>query len=260
MGRRSARTKPGPFLLDVTLVPDGVGDPGRYPFDLPAVRHLGTLAFHPQVTFLVGENGAGKSTLLEGVAVACGLNPEGGSPNFRFATRPSHSPLGDCLRLGRPVHRPADSFFLRAETFYNVATEVEQLGVSGYGDRPLHEQSHGESFFALFGNRFRANGLYLLDEPEAALSPRRQIEFLAALHGHCRRGCQLVIASHAPIILAYPDAWIYVLDGAGVRRVPYQETDHYLVTRGFLANPRRTLDTLLADDDSDGRSGTPNDE
>src|SRR5688572_26943607 len=124
VGRRSARTKPGPFLLDVTLVPDGVGAPDRYPFDLPAVRHLGTLALHSKVNLLVGENGAGKSALLEGVAVACRLNPEGGSPDFRFATRPSHSALGDHLRLGRPVHHPADSYFLRAETFYNVATEV----------------------------------------------------------------------------------------------------------------------------------------
>jgi predicted ATPase len=207
------------------------------------------------VTFLVGENGTGKSTLLEALAVGSGLNPEGGSRNFRFATRASHSRLDECLRLARAPAVPGDSYFLRAESFYNVATEIERLDsepggpkiIGAYGGVSLHERSHGESFFALFKSRFRDHGLYLLDEPEAALSPTRQLEFLGLLHDYCRRGCQFVIATHSPIVMAYPDAAIYVLAADGIRETAYTDTEHYLVTRGFLSNPRRTLDTLFAE-------------
>jgi predicted ATPase len=218
------------------------------------------LDFHPRVTFLVGENGTGKSTLLEAIAVACGLNPEGGSRNFRFATRASHSPLDECLRLARTAGLPGDSYFLRAESFYNVASEIERLDrepggggpiIGAYGGRSLHEQSHGESFFALFQHRFGEHGLYLMDEPEAALSPKRQIQFLAQLHDYIRRGCQFVIATHSPIIMAYPDARIYWLDADGIREVAYTETEHYLVARGFLGNPQRTLAVLLAEDETE---------
>ena len=218
MGRRKTPT-PGPFLIHAELLGERIpaGDP--FPYCLPSIRMLTTLPFHPKVTFFVGENGSGKSTLLEAVAVGCGLNPEGGSRNFNFATRASHSPLDELLRLAKaPRPRPADSYFLRAESFYNVATEIERLGTDllpAYGGRSLHEQSHGESFFALFQNRFRGNGLYLMDEPEAALSPQRQLEFLAVLHDYCQRGSQFVIATHSPIIMAYPDAWIYVFGTRG---------------------------------------------
>ena len=255
---RKVKSGPGPYLLHLELLRDRVPDAGRFPYCLPAVRGLTTLPFHPKVTFLVGENGAGKSTLLEAVAVGCGLNPEGGSRNFNFATRASHSALGDCLRLARTLTRPADSYFLRAESFYNVASEIERLDkepgggrvIDAYGGTSLHEQSHGESFFALFRHRFRANGLYLLDEPEAALSPTRQLEFLALLHGYVKAGGQFVIATHSPMILAYPDARIYRLDAAGVREVAYTDTDHYRVTRGFLSNPGRTLRDLFGDEDA----------
>ncbi len=242
---KKRRSTPGPYLLYLELLRDRIVEPDRYPYTLPAFRGLETLAFHPKVTFLVGENGAGKSTLLEAIAVAWGLNPEGGSRNFHFATRASHSPLQECVRLARPPSTPRDSYFLRAESFYNVATEIERLGVGGYGDRSLHEQSHGESFFALFRNRFGDHGLYLMDEPEAALSPTRQIEFLGLMHDYLADGCQFVIATHSPIILAYPEATIYQLDDAGIREVAYTETQHYLVTRGFLANPGRTLSALF---------------
>ena len=254
---RKRSSQPGPYLKHLTLLRDRVPDATKFPYTLPAIRHLDTLTFHPKVTFLVGENGTGKSTLLEGIAVACGLNPEGGSRNFNFTTRASHSSLDQCLRLSRTMTTPGDSYFLRAESYFNVATEIERLDkepmggpkiIGAYGGVSLHEQSHGESFFALFKNRFRAHGLYLMDEPEAALSPKRQLEFLALLHEYVRGGAQFVIATHSPIIMAYPDAQIYLLNATGLREVAFTDTDHYLVTRGFLSNPQRTLDALFADD------------
>jgi len=261
------KSTPGPYLLHLEVLRDRIADAERYPFNLPAVRALSVLPFHPQVTFLVGENGAGKSTLLEAIAVASGLNAEGGSVNFTFATRASHSPLGECIRLAKAIARPRDSYFLRAETFYNVATEIERLDqgpegegglpiIDAYGGRSLHEQSHGESFFALFKNRFRDHGLYLLDEPEAALSPTRQVEFLVLMHDSIRRGCQFVIATHSPIVMAYPDARIHLLDRQGIRDVAYTDTEHYQVTRRFLSNPKRALETLLgAEPDADTNVG-----
>jgi predicted ATPase len=254
---RKRRSTPGPYLLQLELLRDRIPDPNRFPYNLPAVRGLATLPFHPKVTFLVGENGSGKSTLLETIAVECGLNPEGGSRNFNFATRASHSRLGECVRLAKAAAaRPRDSYFLRAESFYNVATEIERLDqepgsppiIGAYGGISLHEQSHGESFFALFKNRFRDHGLYLLDEPEAALSPKRQLQFLVLLHDYVKRGGQFVIATHSPIIMAYPDARIYSLDGEGIQAVAYTDTEHYLVTRGFLSSPQRSLTVLLAEE------------
>ncbi len=249
---RRPKSTPGPYLLHLELLRERIPDPTRYPYHLPAVRGLTKLAFHSKVTFLVGENGSGKSTLLEAIAIGCGLNPEGGSRNFNFATRASHSPLGDSVRLAKSVAIPGDSYFLRAESFYNVATEIERLGptlLDSYGGKSLHEQSHGESFFALFENRFGSNGLYLMDEPEAALSPKRQLQFLAILHDYVQRGGQFVIATHSPIIMAYPEAWIYQLDGEGIRTIAYQESEHYLVTRGFLSHPKRTMDVLFQRDE-----------
>jgi predicted ATPase len=244
------------FVNELRLARDEVPSFDAYPFNLPAIRSLDTLALHPKVTFLVGENGAGKSTLIEAVAVALGLNAEGGSRNFRFSTRASHSDLHKYLVVRRGVSRPKDCFFLRSESYFNLATEIERLdgGPGGgppiadsYGERPLHEQSHGESFFALFLNRFFGRGLYLLDEPEAALSPIRQMSFLTALHELVGGGSQFLIATHSPIIMAYPDSWIYRLDGEGARRVAYRETEHYKVTRDFLTRTDQMLSVLLED-------------
>jgi predicted ATPase len=252
--RRKGKTTTGPYLYHLELLRDRVASFEKFPYCLPALRNLDRLVFHPRVTFLVGENGTGKSTLLEALAVSLGLNPEGGSRNFNFATRASHSDLDGCLRVARTLTPPRDSYFLRAECFYNVATEIERIDegsgeiLGAYGGRSLHGQSHGESFFALFRRRLRGTGLYLMDEPEAALSPKRQLEFLTILHDYCKRGAQFVIATHSPIIMAYPDARILVLGEKGIQEVPYQETEHYLIARGFLGNPQRALSELLSED------------
>ena len=206
------------YISDVSLKRDEVVSFEKYPFSLAAVRPLKTLKLHPAVTFFVGENGSGKSTLLEAIAVACGFNPEGGSKNFRFDTRASHSELHRYLRLSRGVRRPRDGFFLRAESFFNVATEIERLDSEpglgppigpAYGQRPLHEQSHGESFLALLVKRFKGEGLYLLDEPEAALSPSRQLAVITRIHDLVQEHSQFIIATHSPILMAYPEAYIY---------------------------------------------------
>ncbi|HEX5241981.1 MAG TPA: AAA family ATPase [Tepidisphaeraceae bacterium] len=245
------------FLPEVQLLRDRVSPFEEYPFCLPAVKALDTLTLHPKVTFLIGENGSGKSTLLEAVAVGLGLNAEGGSRNFNFTTRSSHSSLCDFLRLRRSIRRPRDCWFLRAESFFNVATEIENLDAASpitpanpaiadaYGERSLHEQSHGESFFSLFQHRFHGTGLYLLDEPEAALSPMRQMSFLSILHDLVSTGSQFIIATHSPIIMAYPDAWIYVLGGSEIVRVPYKQTEHYKVTRDFLVRSDQMVDVLI---------------
>jgi len=242
------------FLVRATLRREKVTSFTDYPFSIPAIGGLDTIEFDHPVTFFVGENGSGKSTLLEAIAVGMGLNPEGGSRNFRFATRESHSNLGNFLRLARSVRRIRDSYFLRAESYFNVATEIEALDrepapgppvIDSYGGKSLHEQSHGESFFALFMNRLRGNGLYFFDEPEAALSPTRQLSFLSRLHELVKEGSQFLIATHSPILLAYPDAAIHVLDDGPPRRIEYRDTEHYGVTRTFLNDTERMLDILL---------------
>jgi predicted ATPase len=241
------------FVSEVRLRRDEVPSFDAYPFSLPAVRDLDALPLHPKITFFIGENGTGKSTLLEAIAVAWGFNPEGGTKNFRFGTRTSHSPLADYLRLAKGLKRPRDGFFLRAESFFNVATEIERLDSEGggpriidsYGGRSLHEQSHGESFLALMMNRFGGKGFYLLDEPEAALSPQRQLAVLARMHQLIEDDSQFVVATHSPILMAYPEATLYSFSARGVERVDYYETEHYQVMHDFLANPRRMLDVLL---------------
>jgi predicted ATPase len=224
-------------------------DETAYPFNLPVVRTVDELEFHPKVTFLVGENGSGKSTLIEALAVAWGFNAEGGSTNFSFGTRESHSELHNFVRPIRSVKRAKDGFFLRAESHFNVATYVDNIGAgNSYGGVSLHEQSHGESFFALLDNRFRGEGLYILDEPEAALSPNRQLSFLARLHELVNRKSQFIIATHSPIILGYPDAWIYQTTPSGPERVEYEDTDHFQITRNFLNRRQTFLDVLLTEE------------
>jgi len=224
-------------------------DNDAYPFNLPVVRDLDELVFHPKVTFLVGENGSGKSTLIEALAVAWGFNAEGGSRNFNFETAASHSPLHSFVRPARSTKRAKDGYFLRAESHFNVASQIDQLGAEmSYGGVSLHAQSHGESFFSLLDHRFRGAGLYIMDEPEAALSPNRQLSFLARMHELIGQQSQFIIATHSPIILGYPDAWIYQTTPRGIERVEYEDTDHYQVTRSFLNRRQVFLDALLSDD------------
>jgi predicted ATPase len=242
------------YVRRVRLERERVPSFEAYPFRLAAIFHLTALPLHPQVTFLVGENGSGKSTLLEGIAVAWGFNAEGGSRNFRFSTRSSHSELHQYLRLERGLHRPKDGFFLRAESYFNVATEIEHLDeapapapplIDSYGGRSLHEQSHGESFLALVMNRLYGDGFYLFDEPEAALSPTRQLALLARIHDLAQTRSQFVIATHSPILLAYPHAIIYSLEPDGIRETAYEDTEHYQITRRFLTDHRGMLKRLL---------------
>lgn len=233
------RAGEGGFLREVTLLREKVPSFEKYPWSIPAVRGLSTIELHPGVTFLVGENGSGKSTLIEAIAIAAGFNAEGGSKNFNFATRRSESPLHEVLVLSRAARREKNGFFLRAESFFNVATEIENIGgiLHAYGGKSLHEQSHGESFLALANNRFGPDGLYILDEPEAALSPSRQLAFLKLVDIHVKKlGSQFVIATHSPIIMAYPDATILHLRSEGITKLAYEETEHYQITSGFLAN------------------------
>ena len=243
------------FLIEMRLDRSRVPSFDNYPFSLHAVKNLDTLPLHHSVTFIIGENGSGKSTLLEALAVAWGFNAEGGTQNFNFGTRASHSPLHDFLQLSRGYRKPRNGYFLRAESFYNVATEIEELDkepggapiIASYGGVSLHAQSHGESFMALLLHRFSGNGFYVLDEPEAALSPTRQMAALVRIHQLVREGAQFVIATHSPILMAYPHSWIYNLDEGGISRMAYEETEHYQVTRDFLNSHQMMLDVLLAD-------------
>lgn len=249
MGKQRRGVTPGPFIESVLFERDRIDEPDHYGYCLPALRGLSKLDLHPRVTFLVGENGSGKSTLLEAIAIQEGLNPEGGSRNFNFNTRPSHSKLHRVVRLRRHAALTPDAWFLRAESLFNVATEIERLGAQGsYGGVSLHEQSHGESFLSLVENRF-GQGLYFLDEPEAALSPQRQLAFLVLLHELVQQDSQLVIATHSPILMSYPDALIYSFTAEGVAPVAYTQTEHYRVTRTFLESPERMLKQLLTDDE-----------
>ena len=241
------------YINSIAKTTEPLDERDGYLLKIPAIAALTTLTLKKPVTFFVGENGSGKSTLLEAIAVNFGFNPEGGSRDFNFHTTETHSGLHTLLRLGKGVPRPKDGFFLRAESFYNVASEVDRLAddpldpfLDSYGGKSLHAQSHGESFLALMLNRFRGSGLYLLDEPEAALSPSRQMTLLARMHSLVQGGSQFIIATHSPMLMAYPDAQILLLDG-GIKPVDYKQTEHYQITRSFLEAPERMLRILFED-------------
>lgn len=227
-------------------------DPGRmageaFPFRIPAFRQGISLALPTPVTFFVGENGSGKSTLLEAVAEICGFNPEGGSRDHYREAREERSALAQALRLSW-MPKMTEGFFMRAESFYNFASYLDEVSdFRAYGGKSLHRQSHGESFLALFQHRFE-HGLFILDEPEAALSPQRQLAFLRIIHElEVPRHAQFLIATHSPILLAYPDATLYQFEDEGIREVTYRETEHYLLTKDFLNSPERILRHLFSE-------------
>lgn len=243
------------FLNAVRLERDAVENFDKYPFCIPAIRHLKRLEFHPAVTFFIGENGSGKSTLLEAIAVKLGFNAEGGSKNFNFATRDTHSNLNQFICIERGIGHATDNYFLRAESFYNLASEIDNLGVEyGYGKKSLHQQSHGEAFLALLTNRLQGDGIYLFDEPEAALSPQRQLSVLTLLHRLVYHHSQIIIATHSPILLAYPHARIYEFAADGIKQVKYTDTEHYQITKDFLNRHERMLELLLSAEDADLKS------
>jgi predicted ATPase len=237
-----------PYLQRIFLKEgDGI-DRGAYPFSIPAVANLEKIAFHPDVTFFVGENGAGKSTVLEAIALALGYSPEGGTRNVRLETTDSVSKLHQYIGLTKSYRSPTDGYFLRAETFFNLATYMDQTGyLGGYGGISLHQRSHGEAFLTLLTDKFRGRGLYLLDEPEAALSPNRQLAALAAIDHLVKDQSQFIIATHSPILLAYPRAKIILFDDSGVSEMKYEETEHFLITRDFLNHYQKRMERLLND-------------
>ena len=225
---------------------------------LPAVKNLEEkdIEFNSPVTFFCGENGTGKSTLLEAIAVNYGFNAEGGSINISFSTKETHSDLYKHINLVKGVRRAKTGFFLRAESFYNVATEIDRLDEivapspkisGGYGGKSLHVQSHGESFMSMVQNRLGGNGLYIFDEPESALSPNRQMTLLCEIDRLVKNNCQLIIATHSPILLSYPNAEIYELTDNEIKKILYEETQIYAVTKEFLNNYKKMLKILLED-------------
>jgi predicted ATPase len=235
-----------PYLREIRLRREDIEDFNIYPFGISGVKGLDTLQFHPDVTFFVGENGTGKSTLIEAIAVGLGFNPEGGTKQSQFATNRTHSELHSYLTMVRSFKKPADGYFLRAESFYNLASYMDEVGyLRSYGDKSLHQQSHGESFMSTLLHKLQGNGLYIMDEPEAALSPSRQMAALAAIHRLVQSNSQFIIATHSPILLAYPCSRIFQFSESGISEIQYEETDHYSVTRQFLNNREEMLRILM---------------
>jgi predicted ATPase len=244
------------FLRSIRLERERVPSFDEYPFSIPAIKALDDIPLDPRVTFFVGDNGSGKSTLIEAIAILAGFNAEGGTNNFAFSTRSSESPLRKYMRVARGPRRPRSQFFLRAESYFNVATEIERIDrehpdlvplIELYGGVSLHEQSHGESFLALLNHKFRAHGLYILDEPEAALSPQRQLSMLARMHTLVNEGAQFLIATHSPLLMAFPGALIYQLSQNGIEPIAFEDTEHFQITRDFLNNRERYFKHLFSE-------------
>ncbi len=224
-------------------------DRNSYPYNIPSIFNLEELRFRKSITFIIGENGSGKSTLVEALAINAGFNPEGGSRNFNFKTQDSHSELYNDIKLTRSPYRNTDGFFLRAESFYNVASEIDNILDEGqiirnYGGS-LHERSHGESFLALVHNRLSGNGLYIFDEPESALSITSQFNLLIAIKELIEKKSQFIIATHSPILMAYPEADICQVSANGLELVNYEDTEQYRLTKYFINNYRKMIDELM---------------
>jgi predicted ATPase len=247
--RDRRRFGPGPYLLGLRRLQERDG----FPFDVPAVEQVERLRLTTPVTLLAGDNGSGKSTLIEALALAIGFTEEGGELE-RLGERPAvpHAVLDGALEPVLSATKPRTGYFLRAESFFNVARFVDSRGtfspdLSLYGEKPLHEQSHGESFLALAANRFAGEGLYILDEPEAALSVSGALALVSIVARASAAGAQFVIATHSPILLACPDAQIYELSDAGIEECGYDALDTVRLMRGFLEAPERYLRAALDD-------------
>jgi predicted ATPase len=243
------------MLKKITLLRERVEDWTTYPFSVPTIASLPEIAINSRIVFFAGENGSGKSTLLEAIAGHYGFGPEGGNRNFSSNTTDSnHSidPLTRALRLSFDK-RTGAGFFLRAESFFNTASAIDNLGIQdGYGDRSLHAQSHGESFFTLLVHKFQRNGLFLLDEPEAALSPQRQLAFLVLIHDTLRsyKDAQFIISTHSPVLLGYPDAQILSFDEGQLHQIDYEETAPVQIVRRFVNDRDSFLQDLFQDNPS----------
>jgi predicted ATPase len=242
------------MLASLTLL--GLADPAVYPFNVPALQSLRTLTFSPsRITFFTGENGSGKSTLLEAIALNYGLSLEGGNRNFAFDAEIAKGdtyPLARALKASFRPNRTGEGFFFRAETLFNLATDIDEKGLTqGYGDRSLHARSHGEAFMTVLDYKFRRSGLFLLDEPEAALSPQRQLSFIILLHQTLRDypDAQFLISTHSPILLGLPNAQILHFDDTGIHPIAYEDTPAYQITRRFLNAPDSMLQRLLSEED-----------
>jgi predicted ATPase len=234
------------FLNEILI---NIKDENResYPYNLKILNNISTISFHDKITFFVGENGSGKSTILEALVVCLGLNPEGGSKNFNFKTVDTHSELARNIKLVKGIKPIKNSYFVRAETFYNLSSNIDELGLGHYysDNLSIHKLSHGEAFISLFENRFWSEGLYLLDEPEAALSPTRQLALLKILSDLIKDGSQFIIATHSPILMAFPDSKIYSFDNENIQNIKYENTEHYNITKYFMNNYKLMIKDLL---------------
>jgi len=239
------------FLKKITLLEKDIPSFNGYPFSIPSIKSLEEINLEKDVTFFVGENGSGKSTLLEAIADKCDFNTAGGGRNNTYDVYAAESELANYIRLSW-LPKITNGFFLRAETFYHFATHIDEMdndGFNSYGGRSLHEQSHGESFFSLFLHRFKGKAIYLLDEPEAALSPAKQLSFLRVIHDLVSEGnVQFIIATHSPILLGYPDADILSFDNGHISKINYEMTDHYKLTKYFLQHREKFLSDLFSDE------------
>ena len=219
-------------------------DPDSYLYTIPAIKSLSALDFSSPVTFFSGENGSGKSTLLEAMAVAYGFNPEGGTKNYSFSTYDSHSDLYRALRLSKGVIKARWGYYLRAESFYNVASMETEYAKGGGRPRQYHLKSHGESFLSVMQDNFSPQSIYFLDEPEAALSPQRQLTLICEIDRCVKAGSQFIITTHSPILLAMPQAQILNFDDQ-IQPCAYEDTESYQITKMFIEDRDQILYKLL---------------